>query len=100
MASLIMTLTVEAYPKTQQWDRSQISHCVSSAVPAQRKGGEQNILENRFIVRVYTGKRMSYTVKWVTVPWQYGSLLLDFIFNQPTLFLGNMLSLESYKYEG
>lgn len=63
MTSSITTLTVEAYPKIQQWGRPQISHCMSSAVTAQRKGGEQNILENSFIVRVCTGKGMFYTVK-------------------------------------
>lgn len=56
MSSSIKTLTVEAYPKTQQWGSPQISHCVSSAVTAQRKGGEQNILENGFIVRVCIGR--------------------------------------------
>lgn len=56
MSASITTLTVEAHPKTQQWGRPQISHCVPSAVTAQRKGGEQNILGNGFIVRVCTGR--------------------------------------------
>lgn len=63
MPSLITTLTVEAYPKSQQWGRPQISHSVSSAVTAQRKGEEQNIREKTFIVRVCIGKEMSYLVK-------------------------------------
>ena len=63
MASLIATLITEAYPTTQQWNRPQITHCVSGAVIAQRKGGEQNILENRFIAGACIVKGMSYMVK-------------------------------------
>lgn len=80
IASLIAILITEACITTQQWNRPQITHCVSGTVTAQRKGGGQNILENRFIAGACIGKRMTYTLKRTTVPLQYDNLLLDIFF--------------------